>query len=159
MDSAKVKPTPDRVERLEPPTGSASDAVKTPQKTISEKTKKQGKKRKPAEEPETPEEKSKKILPEGCGGFTTKAMSCQICSRPRDVDQRGSACPTCLQIMRGKDLNVRSISKVLADKAVHNAIQSKSLEVKPIRSQQQEENLRDLVSKVEKYLQGLKRMV
>ena len=157
--SAGVKPMPDAVVHLEPPTGSSSAAVKTPQKTSSEKTKTHGKKRKPVEDPETPEEKPKKILPEGCGGFTTKAMSCQICSRPREVDQRGSACPTCLQIMRGKVFNVRSISKVQADKAMHVAIRSKSLEMKPIRSQQQEEHLRNTVSQVEKYLKELKRMV
>eukprot|EP00435_Cladocopium_sp_Y103_P048839 s189_g14.t1 len=157
--ATQPKQMPDAVVLSDTSTGSISAAVKTPQKTNSEKAKVQGKKRKPVEEPETPEEKPKKILPEGCGGFTTKAMSCQICSRPRETDQRGSACPTCLQIMRGKDFNVRSISKVLADKALHDAIRSKCLEIKPIRSQQHEEHLRNTVSQVEKYLKELKRMV
>ena len=130
-------------------------ASNTPEKA-TETNKAKVKKRLPDTEPETPAGKKKKIPPPGCGGAHKKALTCQICTRPRERDQRGSACPTCQKVMREK--NCRSIPKVLADPEKCEEIRNESLKLRPLSSPD-DKDVRDKISKIEKHLASLKSLL
>ena len=98
----------------------------------------------------TSAKKAKKDLPTGCGGKTFKAKECCLCHRPRDSEQRGSACPTCLRKMR--EHGVRSISKVLSQEDLLTKIRSESLAANPLPKAIAGEHVQRKISKVEKLL-------
>lgn len=98
----------------------------------------------------TSTKKPKKVLPAGCGGKTSKAQDCCLCHRPRQPDQRGSACPTCLRKMR--ECGERSISKVLGQEDLLTKIRSESLAANPLPKANAGEHVQRKISKVEKLL-------
>ena len=115
------------------------------------------KKRETPDDLETPAKKKsngKNKVPEGMGGRTVKALSCIICSRPRECDQRGTACPTCLNVMRSN--HVRSIEKVLSDEGLKDKIQKASVEIKPVPTE--EDGFGSALRQMEKLFRQLNRM-
>jgi len=100
------------------------------------------------------DKKTKKNMPEGCGGVTAKALSCVICERPREMDQRGQACPTCQNIMRSSH-KIRSIPLVLKDDTLKQTIAVQSLKQKPSRESKERQNICRKLADMEKMLQDL----
>ena len=100
------------------------------------------------------EKKTKKDMPEGCGGVTAKALSCVICERPREMDQRGQACPTCQNVMRSSH-KIRSIPLVLKDDSLKQSIAIQSLKQKPSREPKVSQNMSRKLADMEKLLQEL----
>lgn len=127
----------------------SSECATTPQKTPIDDAKickTKSEKRRASNILHTPDP-PKKPRPQGCGGKTQRAESCIICERPRTKDQRGSACPTCLNKMRAH--NTRSIQAVLSNSNLHEEIKGESLKEKPCRATQPEE-MQKTLSKLEK---------
>lgn len=136
----------------------SSECATTPQKTSSDDatvSKTKSTKKRASTILHTPDP-PKKPRPEGCGGKTQRAESCIICERPRTKDQRGSACPTCLNRMRAH--NTRSIQAVLSNSNLHEEIKGESLKEKPFRVTQPEEMQKTLakLEKLSSVLDGLK---
>ena len=135
----------------------SSECATTPQKTSSDDakiSKTKSKNKRASNILHTPDP-PKKPRPEGCGGKTQRAESCIICERPRTKDQRGSACPTCLNRMRAH--NTRSIQAVLSNSNLHEEIKDESLKEKPCRVIQPEEIQKTRVNleKLSRVLAGL----
>ena len=97
--------------------------------------------------------KKKRPLHEGMSGTQRRALECVVCSRPRESDQRGKACPTCQNVMR--QLNARSIPAVLADESLQSKISQESLAAKPIPHHHAD--MRNKLASMERMLRDLKR--
>lgn len=125
-----------------------------PSSTATPDTK--GSKRSPQSMDTPSEAEEKKTCPEGMGGPQAKAMDCNICHRPRAQKQHGKTCPTCLRIMR-KAHGIRSSQVVLGNPDLKSKVQDASLKESPVKSEEDNPDLQDQISELQKLLKRIKR--